>query len=435
MSTHNSYEKKPLGILESLDYGARMVEFDIRTTFFSSNQDYCIGHLICYDPTTQNGKLGNPDTHFIKAWLQQIRNWSLAHPDHAPITVMVDLKHDLSSGGKGYAEGGFPFLQEMWLEVFGDSAYWASEKPGGTWPTVDELRGRIIGMLSGSRNARIFYQQDEGYKPQVSVNDAGLVVETHQNQYGRSIYYWTGRITDAGISWFRHGKVDSGRESWPALGNDNTVVEVHKSENFDRLFYRVGTLDEQLEISWGPSKRYDSGELPGLRFTSSGQQVQERHLRSGKVWVRNGTVDAASKEIKWQANSTQVDVPLFDSIAKSPSGAKVVEVQETDTWVEYRVGGQGRFKKISYEQVFFMDWQPGCSGDGENYPPLSTGSFIGVSRRCDKVKRMDGVATRVWQWSMDDERNGRDGGNMPATDYPDEEYKAWVLSKPYGIEY
>jgi len=435
MATHNSYEKKPMGIIQSFDFGVRQVELDIYIKDFSRHKQYCIGHFWCGE-ATQVGELGNPNTTYLNAWLEQIADWSRSHRDHSPISLLIDMKSDLASGGKTYAEAGFPNLQETFQGIFGDLMYWANEKPGGYWPSVNQLRGRIMVVLSGNRNSRIFYQEDKGRNPRVAVNDAGLVVETHTNQGGRSIYYWTGKMSGDTVSWFRKGKFDAGKDTWPVLLNDNTVVEVHKSENLDNLFFRVGRLDQaSMEISWAPSVKYDSGKSPAIRLLPNGQ-LQERHISewTGKVWTRNGTLDVARRIITW-TDSKQVNLAAFDPVAISPSGSRRVEAKAQSDLLFYRTGSSGTFKKIAYEQMFFIDWQPGCDGTSENYPPLNQGSWIGVSRRCDGVKRMEGVATRVWQYNKDDQRNGKEFGSYPATDEPDAAYKSWVSSKSYGIIY
>ena len=67
------------------------------------------------------------------------------------------MEDDLAESSKTFDQGGFANLQETFDNIFGKLLYWKSEKPQGSWPTVDELRGRIMVVLSGNRNSRIFY--------------------------------------------------------------------------------------------------------------------------------------------------------------------------------------------------------------------------------------------------------------------------------------
>lgn len=437
MATHNSYELKPMGVVQTLDLGVRMLEFDIRLYDFESKKEYCVGHDRCYDGDTDDGEMGNPSSHFLNAWLEQVRSWSRSHADHAPITVFLDMKDDLASGAKTFAQGGLSNLQHTMQSIFGDSLYWASSKPSSSWPSVDSLRGKVMGVLSGNTNSRISYQQDEGKDPHVAINEAGLVVEVHENSGSSSIYYWTGKADGDTITWSRHGKIDTGRDVWVTMSDDNTVVECHKSENHDRIYYRVGSLDPAtLEMSWGSSHDYDNGVSPTCRILANGQ-LEERHRsqNTGKVWVRRGTVNAASRTISWRSGAVQRNIPLFDSVAYSLSGSKRAEVRAQSGLVEARLQAQQAFQKIRYPQLFFVDWQPGCSMSSEQSAPLNTGSFIGVSRTCGGPPVVANVATRVWGYSMSDAQVGKNPGSFPATDKPGAEYKSWVLNFANGIAY
>jgi hypothetical protein len=70
-----------------------------------------------------------------------------------------------------------------------------------------------------------------------------------------------------------------------------TVVEVHKSQNNDKLFYRVGTIQAgDDEIKWGPSRQYDNGIAPAVAVF--GQTVVEVHesQNNDKLFYNVGTI-------------------------------------------------------------------------------------------------------------------------------------------------
>jgi hypothetical protein len=50
------------------------------------------------------------------------------------------------------------------------------------------------------------------------------------------------------------------------LNDNGFLVEVHKSQNADTLWYHVGQVSADGEIAWSPSRQYDNGILPSIAF-------------------------------------------------------------------------------------------------------------------------------------------------------------------------
>ena len=152
-ATHNSYSGAERGaIAAQLDAGVRFIELDIHDDDFATHNDFRVGHnqpIHEVDLTPPN-----PPTVFLRAWLAAINTWSTSHPKHAPITVALDVKDDLSDNAAG--AGDLRFLNKQIREVFGGKLYTAAGHRHA-WPTTESLRGKIIIVLSGSRPTRQAY--------------------------------------------------------------------------------------------------------------------------------------------------------------------------------------------------------------------------------------------------------------------------------------
>src|SRR5262245_53167727 len=98
LSTHNSFSGNIYGgtrgsIQQQLDAGVRFVELDIHDDHFVDIGDYEVGHA---GPGSEVDYTGNPQTNALRPWLQVVANWSFAHPTHALLVVMLDVKDDLT---------------------------------------------------------------------------------------------------------------------------------------------------------------------------------------------------------------------------------------------------------------------------------------------------------------------------------------------------
>src|SRR5688572_26079895 len=92
-ATHNSYSGNLDGargsITDQLDHGVRLLELDIHDNGFLLSHDYGVGHD---EPGDEVDHADNVVSNNLRGWLLMINAWSAAHPDHAPIMVMLDLK-------------------------------------------------------------------------------------------------------------------------------------------------------------------------------------------------------------------------------------------------------------------------------------------------------------------------------------------------------
>jgi hypothetical protein len=428
-ATHNSYSGSVDGmkgpIEMQLDRGVRFIELDIHDTSYATVHDYEIGHDTAGMLVDHSGT--NPSTNALHDWLALIAAWSLGHPSHAPITVMFDIKDDLSAAAS-YAAGNPAALNDEFTAAFGTQRVDPASVANG-WPSVDALRGRVMVLLSGDPTTRASYRRDLGRHPAVAVNNNGQVVELHDTAAG-DLWYWTGAIaSDASIAWRRHGRYGAGQTPAVALNDDGWLVEVDQSTTGSTLYSRVGQLDGQGEITWSAAARFDTGTMPSVQFiaSSSGATVREIHLAVGGATMSvNGALDTTTPSLAWDASTRGATTDArFDTTTASASGHHVQVFTAADgptpaTTLRYTTeaitGG-----RIRYEQAAFVEYQssdPPEMRDGAWYyaAPATQTSFITSARAMGRVVRgwdFDSVLFQTIPLA-----------NYPATNTP---YASWYV--------
>ena len=231
-------------------------------------------------------------------------------------------------------------------------------------------------------NRACFY--DYGLYPRVAINKHGTVVEVHEAQFVRDIYYRVGvvdtfsqkiewsdsRYYDSGLApavallddntvisvhqtsafgsyatYYRLGTVDvkhknikwghsisygRGRELALAA-NQDTVVEVHKSTWGNRLRYHVGKLDGN-EIKWGEDTHYDEGWNPSIGINSVGHVV-EVHTSTilRRLYRRIAVADTRAQNLGWVGDAVQYDMGAYPSVCLNDNDDKnIVEAHESN---------------------------------------------------------------------------------------------------------
>jgi hypothetical protein len=419
-ATHNSYSGDVDGAKHSityqLDHGVRFIEFDIHDNDYGTLHDYAIGHSGPGDLVDHNG---NPGSNALRDWLGVVNTWSGAHPQHAPIVVMLDLKDDLTDN-PSYAAGNLTALNQELTGAFGSNLVRAQDHPGGL-PSTDALRGRVLTLLSGNGTTRSEYRRDLGYHPAVAINGRGQIVEVHDSGAG-ALWYWTGTYgADGRVTWLRHGRYDTGQTPAVALNDDGQLVEAHQSQGATTLWSHVGRLGADGEISWSPSRQYDSGVLPSVAFTDpSGTAVREIHRSQSndQNWQWNGVIDAGGAQVNWSGNAKTSDA-RYDTAA-SASGGKRISVSTgadgpTPAQTLRYSTGQVTGDRIRYPQTAFDEYQAGDSAELQQgalfyAAPASNKSFITSARGSGHVVR---------GWDFDSADLATDPlANYPATNHP-----------------
>ena len=115
------------------------------------------------------------------------------HPGHVPITIILDLKSNLSLLS-GPDVGNLGAFNQRLKTEFGERL-WRPVDQQGDWPRLAQLRGKVMIVLSGERACRAAYVQDKGDEPTITVDDDGRVLALHQSRSGE-LWYWTGHIDE-----------------------------------------------------------------------------------------------------------------------------------------------------------------------------------------------------------------------------------------------
>ncbi|GAA2574995.1 hypothetical protein GCM10010435_58520 [Winogradskya consettensis] len=423
-ATHNSYSGNIAGtrgsITHQLDSGVRFLEFDIWSGDYASAGDYRIGHSSAGDQVDHTG--GNPAGDHLRDWLTLVNTWSAAHPTASPITVLLDLKDDLTTRTTA-ATGNLGALNQQLADVFGTRLIRSLDTPGAL-PAIGSLRGRVLTVLSGSAAARTGYKRDTGSNPAIAINAAGRVVEVHDNGSG-VLWYWTGTYgTDGKLTWQRHGRYDTGKNPAVALNNDGTLVEVHQAPSGTNLWSRIGHLDAAGEITWSASAKYDTGVLPTVAFTDpAGTAFREIHQSqsNSQNWDWKATAGAAT--ITWGAHATTTDA-RFPTTTAGTAGRTVTVSPGTLTATTDRAPAAAR---IRYAQLAFVEYQSGDTTE------LKDGALFWAATASNKAfiisARQSGATARAWDF--DSASLATDPlANFPATNSPDADWYKTLLTRP-----
>lgn len=256
-ATHNSYSGGARGtIREQLDAGVRFLEFDVHADDFDT-----VGYQVGHDAPgheVQTGS-GNPEGLALVAWLAVIQTWRAENPNHAPLTIGLDLKSDLWA--RPTAEAGNLGAFQLLLErTFGDALFTEDEAARG-WPTVDELRGRVLAVLSGNTATRLAHRRVIGSNPAIAVNDFGSIVVAHESEHGVTV--WAGSKTQG----MRHFQHLPGADPAVALQTDAVVLLTVEGA---AVVARHGRLaDGDIVWDYGPTALPDAEPVraPSVRFT------------------------------------------------------------------------------------------------------------------------------------------------------------------------
>jgi hypothetical protein len=183
-----------------------------------------------------------------------------------------------------------------------------------------------VGEVDGDKiNWGESIKYDDGKKPSVAITNDGLVVEVHQSEKRDTLWYRVGQVDGGKIDWGESIEYDDGVQPSVAITNDRLVVEVHKSENHNTLWYRVGQVDDG-KIDWGESIKYDDGKEPSVAITNDRLVVEVHKSQShDTLWYHVGQVDDG--KIDW-GESIKYDDGVQPSVAITNDGL-VVEVHKS----------------------------------------------------------------------------------------------------------
>jgi hypothetical protein len=428
-ATHNSYSGGGRGsLLKQLEGGVRLIELDVINTSYR-RYGYRLGHGIAGLEVAKGN--GNPDELGLKRWLEAVTSWCSDNPDHSPVTVLLDPKGDLTAPDS-FEDGNLAALNGLVDDVFGDRLYRAHTLAyDSAWPSVTDLGGKVICVLSGNIASRRGYVSDGGREPAVALDDRGRVVEVHSSGHGH-VWYWSGQRSGDGVTWRRHGRIGAGRSPAVTIAGDGTIVAVHGGGGAD-LSYRLGTFqDDALEVRWGAARKaapaaagqpsptvlmLDARRLRITYETEHGRLAREGTLGDNAVdWDSEDAAPASPADAAWSASHARNGSAEVTVVAvPHPHGDETRLLYGTEALDE---------APIAYEQLLFVEgqWVP---DDGEN--DIAHGRrFVATAASPSAAKQTKGwqdrgKVVRLWGFGEADARS-RAAPNFPATDQPDADW-------------
>ena len=179
-------------------------------------------------------------------------------------------------------------------------------------------------------------QFDEGKHSHIAVTKSGLIIEVHKSQYRDKLWYRLGNVIETTIKWAQKNvSYDSGVHPNLAINNRGNIVEVHESEWNSGLWYRIGTYDEQ-NIYLNSSKKFDVGYKPSISMNDYNIIVEthEKNTRGNTVVFKMGILN--NDEIEWSFSEVKEN-------GKNPSISinnqnNFIIVTENDGFLNYQVG-------------------------------------------------------------------------------------------------
>ena len=123
---------------------------------------------------------------YLSDWLNAIATWSDSQPQHASITLTIDIKDDLNDN-LNVENGNLIALNRILSETLGQKMVLA-EQWTAPWPSIESLRGSIIVVLGG--------HEGPDWPTFRTVDNAGWVVEVHQSSIRPALFYRIGRLDE-----------------------------------------------------------------------------------------------------------------------------------------------------------------------------------------------------------------------------------------------
>ena len=435
-TTHNSYEGGPRGSVPAqLTENVRSVELDIWDNDFERVGDYRLGHFKPGHAVALGaGAPGdNPSTLLLRDWLRAISDWSTAN-DHAVITLVLDVKSDLTDNESG---GDLEDFNATLEKAFGSRLFTRDDFDElGAWPESSVLRNRIICVLSGNANTRASYRFCSGERPAIAVQQDGKTVIAYRSGAG-DMRYWSGQAKlpimgkPGGVVWRRKGTYAwspyTVSEPSLAMVADGWIASVYRvgpapgKPGPALLACTVGQLLEDGWIDWHGSDTFGKGILPTLESAGDGKVRLVHKTDTGKsLRVREGKLNRKKAKIDWaKAESTEGPAFANDTVTWKGHALHIL----TNAAGLLLCAFDGTQRAVGYRQLAFVELQ--------NEEPMSEfvdPVFYGASassRDAIISARKQGLVARAW-WFKDE--------HCVLPPHPPQENFA-ASDQPFGVAY
>jgi hypothetical protein len=410
-ATHNSYSG---GVSRGSALGPiRCVELDFHDNGYDDFRDYRVGHGWPGDQTAFGD--GNPTSPLLRDWLGLIRQWSVDHEGHVPITIVLDAKDDLTDNDEG---GDLEDLNETLQSVLGGRLFTAEEFGSGPWPDVNDLKEKILCVLSGNEGTRVYYRWTRGSTPSIVVNTKGDVVLAYQST-AKDLRCWTGRVEllATGIQWRRRAtyRWSTFPLSDPAvaINEDGWVVAVHgiaATSDFPTpvVESRVGRLQGDGGINWFSSDRYALGREPTVQITGDTVRSIFRKPSGSGRQVSRGRLDPQRRKVKWGKPKATTAAPFPRDVAQWESQTLRCAVGSLGEVTALL--GAGTPQPVRFRQIAFSERQ---AGESSVYRPRrALPPSTGQQQNCNSGRpaggaRGQGLGIRHWRRDRPPRQHGR----------------------------
>jgi hypothetical protein len=422
-SSHNSYSGGARGsLLDQLNANVRCLEFDFHDNDYDTLKDYRIGHL---KPGAEVDRTPpNPPDDLLGSWLNVISAWSTANPLHAPITIILDAKDDLTDNPVADLE----VLNRQLESVFGSRLFTREEfERQGSWPDVTDMRGKIVCVLSGNGGSRAAYRWSMGTTPALGGNTKGDVLVAYRSS-SAEINLWAGRVKDGEdvVEWVRKSRlaVSDIDLAEPAIqiNDDGWAIAVYRfgprpapQPHGLMLASKVGKVHDG-QIKWGKVQVLSDGMTPSLRVDGDDVELIFANASGGGRQLMTGVIDRSKKEIKWtKAKATQRQ--LFPR-GETKAASRTVRAEPDALGAIHCSVDGGEPAPVRFRQVLFVERQK-----GEDPKIFRDAPFFGAgaANRADiAAARAEGLVARAWGFAELDrpDANAAHRENFPATDTP-----------------
>jgi hypothetical protein len=408
-TTHNSYEGAARDwIPAQLAGNVRCVELDLWDNDYEMFGDFRLGHFKPGHAVAlgTGAARENPTTLLLRDWLKTIAGWSAAN-DHAVITLVLDLKSDLTDNRHG---GDLEDLNQTLEKAFGDRLFTRADyDSAGGWPESSSLRNRVICVLSGNSNNRASYRYSFGEKPALAVGADGNVVLAYRSS-GGDMRYWSGRarLPAAGLSgrvtWRRKSTYawNSNTVSEPSVTilEDGWVVSVHRigpapgKPGPALLECTVGELRDDGWIDWHAGDTFGKGMLPSLEFTSGNKLRLIHTTESGKSRrLREGKLNRQKAKVEW-SKSEPTQAPAFPRDSAPWRGHELRCLTSATGMILLAFDDVQR--AVGYRQVAFVERQSDESA-AEFVDPVFYAASASDRTAIERA-RNQGLVSRAWRF-------------------------------------
>ncbi|RSD30216.1 hypothetical protein [Vibrio pectenicida] len=389
-TTHNSYSGSLKGygnrgsIIQQLDNGVYGLEFDIFPQYSMGG----IGHDKVGDEVYRQYS-ANPSSFDLSTWFSLINDWSNVHPSHPPLFITVDFKKKSS-----WSEAELSNFLDGVKDVFGDKLVTPNHVPAVSEMTMADAKGKLFiisnhdkfydassdvsnrskdvqFLYGGNLDFANFKGSDSSAKSKVKSNKSKRFSRVYKwDQYGHRFYnddiqvtfpasdypfysqyqkmlkldhqkVWRDQ-TFATFSIKRNNNYDQGREPAVSINSQiggNRVVEVHRSQNNDGLWYRLGTLDKRDHgIDWKENGKYSAGIRPNVSVNDNGMIVAvHKSQNNTAIWMVVGKI--VNDKIQWKNAQKSPFQGYYPDVVLTDDNQVVVVFSDTDyDNIHYAVG-------------------------------------------------------------------------------------------------